>query len=79
MLVSYVGMPAEDGLSPLQRVRRLPAERGGRTPAVTLTTYARSEDRAQALRAGFTMHLAKPLEPAELLLTVAALAQFGRS
>lgn len=78
VLISDVGMPGEDGLSLMRRVRRLPAEGGGRIPALALTAYARSEDRAQALRAGFSMHLSKPIEPTELLLTVAALAETRR-
>jgi signal transduction histidine kinase/ActR/RegA family two-component response regulator len=72
-LVSDVGMPGEDGLSMIARVRRLPAERGGHIPAAALTAYARSEDRAQAIRAGFDTHLTKPVEPSELALVVAAL------
>ena len=54
-------------------MRRLPPERGGRTPAVALTAYARSEDRLRALRAGYQTHLPKPVEPAELIAAVASL------
>ncbi|MDB4977134.1 MAG: domain S-box protein, partial [Myxococcaceae bacterium] len=57
LLLSDVGMPGEDGLSLIRRIRQLPQERGGRTPALALTAYARSEDRSDALRAGFSMHL----------------------
>ena len=52
----------------------LPPERGGRTPAVALTAFARSEDRTRAMRAGFDMHVSKPVEPAELCAVVARLS-----
>ncbi|MEY4581056.1 MAG: hypothetical protein RL701_5759 [Pseudomonadota bacterium] len=74
VLVSDIGMPDEDGHSLIRHVRTLPAERGGRMPAVALTAYARAEDRTKALRAGFTMHLAKPIEPGELLAVIAVVA-----
>jgi PAS domain S-box-containing protein len=73
VLVSDVGMPDEDGLSMIRRIRQLPADRGGRLPAIALTAYARGEDRAQALRAGFNVHLAKPVDPSELVLVIAAM------
>jgi CheY-like chemotaxis protein len=57
----------------LQRVRELPAEEGGATPAVALTAFARSEDRRRALMAGFQLHVPKPVEPAELLAVVSSL------
>ncbi len=70
MIMSDVGMPGEDGYSLLRRIRSLPADRGGAVPALALTAYARSEDRMQALRAGFDMHMAKPIDPGELLVIV---------
>ncbi|QOV90669.1 PAS domain S-box protein [Humisphaera borealis] len=75
VLVSDIGMPGEDGYSLIRRVRDLPAERGGRTPAVALTAYARAEDRMKAVVAGFEMHVVKPVEPAELITMVATLAK----
>ena len=74
VLVSDIGMPGEDGHALIRRVRALPGERGGATPAVALTAYARAEDRVRAVQAGFQRHLAKPVEAAELLATVASLA-----
>ena len=74
VLVSDIGMPGEDGYSLIRRVRRLEAERGGATPAVAVTAYARAEDRVNAIRAGFQHHLSKPIEPAELIAIVASLA-----
>jgi CheY-like chemotaxis protein len=77
VLVSDVGMPNEDGYAFIRRVRLLPRERGGAVPAIALTAYARAEDRMKAIRAGFQMHVPKPVEPAELITMVASLA--GRS
>ncbi|HEU4407860.1 MAG TPA: ATP-binding protein [Polyangiaceae bacterium] len=74
VLVSDVGMPGEDGYSLLDRVRALAPGEGGRTPAVALTAYARSEDRSRALLAGFNMHVAKPIDPTELLIVLANVA-----
>jgi CheY-like chemotaxis protein len=74
VLVSDVGMPDEDGYTLIKRVRKLPKEKGGRTPAVALTAYARAEDRTKALRAGFDMHVPKPVQPTEFLLVVASAA-----
>jgi CheY-like chemotaxis protein len=77
VLIGDIGMPDEDGYSMIRRIRSLPPEQGGRTPAAALTAFARAEDRAAALRAGYQMHLAKPVNPAELIAVVANLA--GRS
>ncbi len=74
VIISDIGMPEEDGFSLISRLRELPAEQGGNIPAVALTAYARAEDRIQALRSGFQMHIAKPVEPSELVAVVANLA-----
>ncbi|MBD2078678.1 hybrid sensor histidine kinase/response regulator [Leptolyngbya sp. FACHB-17] len=74
LLISDIGMPDEDGYRLLHRIRALPTEQGGRIPAVALTAYARTQDRTAALLAGFQSHLAKPVEPAELVAVVANLA-----
>jgi signal transduction histidine kinase len=74
VLVSDIGMPDVDGYALIRSVRALPADKGGRMLAVALTAYARAEDRTKALRSGFTMHLAKPVEPSELLAVLAAVA-----
>ncbi len=73
IMVSDIGMPHEDGYSLIKRLRALPPASGGRTPAIALTAYARMEDRTRAMVAGFNMHIAKPIEPAELLITIANL------
>ncbi len=72
VLVSDIGMPEVDGYELLRRVRAL--DRGGRLPAIALTAFARSEDRTKALRAGFMVHVAKPVDPSELVATVASVA-----
>jgi CheY-like chemotaxis protein len=63
----------------LRAVRELAPAEGGGTPAVALTAYARAEDRLRALASGFQMHVAKPVEPAELALVVASLASWKSS
>jgi CheY-like chemotaxis protein len=73
VIVSDIGMPGEDGYSLIRKIRALPAERGGRTPALALTAYARGEDAQRAFAAGFQVHLAKPVEPAQLATVVANL------
>jgi CheY-like chemotaxis protein/two-component sensor histidine kinase len=73
VLISDIGMPGEDGYSFIKRVRKLPPEEGGLTPAVALTAFTRSEDRTKAMVAGFQMHLAKPIEPSELLVVLTTL------
>jgi CheY-like chemotaxis protein len=70
VLVSDLGMPDVDGYELLKRVRAM----GERLPAIALTAFARSEDRTRALRSGFLVHVAKPVEPSELVATVAAVA-----
>jgi PAS domain S-box-containing protein len=74
LLVSDIGLPGEDGYSLIKRVRSLELQRGGPLPAVALTAYARSEDRRLALLAGFQMHVAKPIQPGELVGVVASVA-----
>ena len=74
IVISDIGMPDEDGFSLIGKIRDLPNEQGGTVPAIALTAYARAEDRVQMLRSGFQMHLAKPVEPAELVAAVANLA-----
>jgi signal transduction histidine kinase/CheY-like chemotaxis protein len=74
VLLSDIEMPGEDGYALIEKVRALPPERGGRVPAAALTAYARAEDRVIALQRGFQIHLAKPIDTAELAAVVASLA-----
>ncbi len=75
VIVSDIGMPGEDGYALVRQLRTQPEEAGGRVPAIALSAYARAEDRVLALQAGFQTHLAKPIEPAELIALVASLAR----
>lgn len=74
IIVSDIGMPETDGYQFIRQVRALPAGQGGRTPAIALTAFARSEDRTRAMIAGYQVHVAKPIESQELIVTVASLA-----
>ena len=74
VLVSDIAMPGQDGYDLIHRVRGLPAERGGLTPAVALTAYVRIEDQRAALGAGFQRHMRKPVDVDDLIAVVAELA-----
>jgi CheY-like chemotaxis protein len=73
VVVSDVGMPGEDGYFLIRRIRALSAEKKN-VPAIALTAFTRDEDRARALLEGFTMHMSKPIEPADLLDAIVTLA-----
>ncbi|HEY0547247.1 MAG TPA: ATP-binding protein [Pyrinomonadaceae bacterium] len=75
VLVSDIGMPLEDGYDLIREVRRIETERGRHVPAIALTAYTREEDRARSLAEGFEEYLPKPVEPSELVETIARLAQ----
>ena len=74
VLVSDIGMPEVDGYEFIKRVRALPSDDGRKIPAIALTAFARSEDRTRALLAGFGAHVSKPVEPSELVATIASIA-----
>ena len=74
VLVSDIEMPGEDGFALIRRVRGLEGGPAARTPAVALTAYGRVEDRLRTLAAGYSMHVPKPVDPAELATIVASLA-----
>jgi CheY-like chemotaxis protein len=78
VLVSDIAMPDENGYDLIRNVRAREAKRGGQIPALAVTAYARIEDRAQAIAAGYQQHAAKPIEPAELAAAVATLAGRGQ-
>jgi len=75
LIVADIGMPGEDGYSLITKIRALDAEEGRDTPTIALTAYARVEDRMRTLAAGYQMHIAKPVDPSELITIVASLAR----
>ena len=70
VMVTDIGMPVEDGYSLIRRVREWERDRGAYLPAVALTAYGRTEDRMRVLRAGFQMHVTKPVELTELATVI---------
>jgi CheY-like chemotaxis protein len=79
VLVSDIAMPEEDGYALLKKIRALPAERGGRIPAVALTAHSLVQDRLHSLRAGFQSHVPKPVVPEELVEVVASIIHLRRT
>ena len=79
VLVSDIAMPEEDGYSLVRKIRALPAERGGKMPAVALTAHSLIQDRLQSLRAGFQSHVPKPVMPEELVEVVASVVHLRGS
>jgi PAS domain S-box-containing protein len=75
LLISDIGMPGEDGYEMMRKLRLLPAENGGKIPAIALTAYARVKDRLRALRSGYQMHVLKPVELAELVAVAYSLVK----
>ena len=75
VLVVDLGMPEMDGFELITRIRKSTNAAIRNLPAAALTAFARSEDRTKALRSGFEMHLAKPVDPGELVASVATLAR----
>jgi signal transduction histidine kinase/CheY-like chemotaxis protein len=74
VLVSDLAMPDKDGYALISEIRRLTPEAGGQVPAVAVSAYASYDDRLRALRAGYHEHVAKPVEIAHLVATIARLA-----
>jgi CheY-like chemotaxis protein len=77
VLICDIGMPVEDGYAVMWKVRKQPPDKGGAIPAIALTAYGRAEDRLRALRAGFHMHITKPVEPDELAVVILSLIKRG--
>ena len=75
VIVVDLGMPEMDGFELIKRVRTSTEKLVRRVPAAALTAFARSEDRTKALQSGFEMHLAKPVDPGELVASIATLAR----
>ncbi|MEO8223501.1 MAG: ATP-binding protein, partial [Gammaproteobacteria bacterium] len=70
IIISDIGLPGEDGYSLLRRVRARNSTDGGKTPALAVTAFARGEDRQRAILAGYQGHIAKPVEPDDLIAAV---------
>jgi PAS domain S-box-containing protein len=77
VLLSDIGMPDQDGYELMRKLRALPPERGGKTPAIALTGYASRKDRERALNTGYQQHMAKPIEQADMIKAIAALVGRG--
>lgn len=73
LIISDIGMPLVDGFELIRRVRAMPEREAAGVPAIALTAFSRREDQQRALEAGFDEFLAKPVAPATLLQTVAAI------
>jgi PAS domain S-box-containing protein len=77
VLVADLSMPSMDGFELIATLRRASDQKLRNLPAAALTAYARSEDRMRALRSGFNLHLAKPIDPAALIAAVVSLSGKG--
>ena len=73
VIVSDIGMPDMDGYAFVRQLRVRPATEGGHIPALALSAFARAEDRELALRSGYQAHIAKPVDPADLVKAIATL------
>jgi CheY-like chemotaxis protein len=74
LMISDIGMPSVDGYELIRRVRHLPADQGGTTPAIACTGHARAEDRTRAMYAGYDAVVAKPVDLDVLIDTIAHVA-----
>jgi PAS domain S-box-containing protein len=77
ILISDIGMPDFDGYQLIRKIRSMPAGASRNIPAIALTAYARADDRQRALLAGYQMHVAKPVDPRELIAGIASLLNLG--
>jgi PAS domain S-box-containing protein len=75
VLVSDISMPEIDGYMLIHQMRTLTPEQGGQIPAIALTAFARNDDQQKALKAGFQIHLPKPLNPEELIAAITQLVK----
>jgi len=73
VLLADIAMPGEDGYTLIRKLRACGSPSLASIPAVALTSFARDEDRQQALQAGFQLHLSKPIDPLPLINAVASL------
>jgi CheY-like chemotaxis protein len=79
LLVTDLGLPGMDGYDVLRQVRARQGKYGGLVPAVAVTAYARQDDRAKSLAAGFNAHIAKPIDPATFVSALIAAVKHRHS
>jgi len=79
VILSDIGLPDEDGYDFMRKVRALPADRGGRTPALAASAHVYTSDRERAFNAGFQAFLAKPIDAKALVESVRALVERARA
>jgi len=77
VLISDLGMPAEDGYALIGKIRALPPEQGGGIPAAALTAYVSEKDRLKSLSSGYQIHIAKPVDPTTIAAAVAEIKSKG--
>jgi CheY-like chemotaxis protein len=75
VIISDLAMPEEDGYSLVSRIRELPAEKGGKIPALALSAFASAESRQRAFESGFHRYLTKPFEPDSIVEQILALKE----
>jgi CheY-like chemotaxis protein len=75
ILLCDIGMPDMDGYMLMREIRAMPAEQGGQIPAIALTAYAGESNQKLALKAGFQWHLAKPVEPMDVISVIIELTK----
>lgn len=73
LIISDIAMPEEDGIAFIRRLRAMPVERGSQTPAIAVSAFVASADRARALAAGFDHYLFKPVDFDQLCATIRSL------
>lgn len=79
VLICDIAMPGEDGYTLIRKIRALKPDIYGKLPAIALTAYGDSEYRTRALEAGFQTHVAKPVDPGELVTIIANLVASYKS
>jgi signal transduction histidine kinase/ActR/RegA family two-component response regulator len=79
VVLSDIEMPHEDGYVLMEQVAAIERRGALRPLAIAVTAHSRPEDRLRALEAGFSWHLPKPVEPAELVAVIASLTGRART
>ena len=77
ILLSDIGMPKMDGYALIREIRKSRDDRGRNLPAIALTAYAGEYEQREAIVSGFQTHLAKPVDPAEIVTVVARMFEIN--